>query len=111
MQAPSQDLITQFTEDAFANEDRVCQRTTCKASIKKGEPCHYVATYDPTQLGKFICGACYGWYKNKPATTTHVQNTNGTSNLFHPSSFQLKTLHVPVPDPRSICQSISAAQS
>ncbi|KIM69880.1 hypothetical protein SCLCIDRAFT_102259 [Scleroderma citrinum Foug A] len=97
MQPPSQDLITQFTEDTFAKEDRVCQRTRCQASIQKGEPCHYVAVYDPTQPGRFVCGECYKWYKNKPATTARVLNTNSTS--------------MPVPDPHSIHQSISAAQS
>ena len=69
MQASSQDLVMQFTEDAFAKDDRVCQRSKCKVLIRKGEPCHYVAAYNPAQPSKFVCAECYGWYKNKPATT------------------------------------------
>ena len=89
MQPPSQDLITQFTEDAFAKADMVCQWTRCQASIQKGEPCHYVAAYDPTQPGRFVCRECYKWYKNKPATTARAQNTNSTSSLVF-QGFQLK---------------------
>ena len=72
MQASSQDLVTQFTEDAFAKDDRVCQRSKCKVLIWKGEPCHYVAAYNLTQPGKFVCAECYGWYKNKPVTTARA---------------------------------------
>ncbi|KAI5988557.1 hypothetical protein EDD15DRAFT_2371224 [Pisolithus albus] len=90
MQAPVEDLVTQFTDDAFAKEDRVCQRTRCQALIRKGDPCHYVAAYDPAQPGRFVCAACYGWYRNKPATTARVNA---------------------LPDPQYIRQSVSAAQS
>jgi len=85
MQASGEDLVTQFTEDAFAKDDRVCQRSRCQASIRKGDPCHYVAAYDPSQPGKFVCGKCYSWYKNKPATTTvRAQHTKGTYLLLVP---------------------------
>ncbi|KAI6004803.1 hypothetical protein EDD15DRAFT_2359683 [Pisolithus albus] len=93
MQTRADDLFTQFTEDAFAKEDRVCQRSKCQAQIRKGEPCYYVAAYDPAQPGKFVCETCYGWYRNKPATTARAQNTRM------------------LPDPKYIRQSISAAQS
>ncbi|KAL4067086.1 hypothetical protein V8B97DRAFT_1919298 [Scleroderma yunnanense] len=71
-----EDLVTQFTEDAFTKEDHVCQQSKCQVPIQKGNPCHYIAAYNPAQPSKFVCGACYQWYKNKPATTAHAQNTN-----------------------------------
>ena len=79
MQAPSHDLVTQFTEDAFAKEDRVCQRSKCKALIRRGDPCHYVAAYNPAQPGKFVCVECFRWYQNKPATTARAHHTQGIS--------------------------------
>ena len=81
MQASTQDLVTQFTEDAFAKEDRVCQRSKCKILIRKGDPCYYVAALDPAQPGKFVCAECYRWYKVKPSTmtTAQVSHTKGIS--------------------------------
>ncbi|KAL4065804.1 hypothetical protein V8B97DRAFT_2025593 [Scleroderma yunnanense] len=38
MQAPSEELVTQFTEDTFAKEDRVCQWSWCQALIHRGDP-------------------------------------------------------------------------
>ena len=83
MQASSsQDLVTQFTEDAFAQEDRVCQRSSCQALIRKGGPCHYVSAYDPAQPGRFVCGECYAWYQKKPATTARrADHTKGNPTL------------------------------
>ena len=49
MQGPTPGLVTQFMEDVFATEDRFCQRSRCQALIQKGESCHYVVAYDPTQ--------------------------------------------------------------
>ncbi|KAG2136840.1 hypothetical protein BD769DRAFT_1664377 [Suillus cothurnatus] len=40
----SHELVSQFTEDTFANEDRICERSACAAKIWKGEPCFYIAT-------------------------------------------------------------------
>ncbi|KAI5985225.1 hypothetical protein F5J12DRAFT_787428 [Pisolithus orientalis] len=76
MQASVSNLVTQFTEDAFTKEDRICQWSWCQALICKGEPCLYVATYDPAQPSKFVCEVCHRWYKNKPATIAWAQNTN-----------------------------------
>ncbi|KAI5997270.1 hypothetical protein F5J12DRAFT_785209 [Pisolithus orientalis] len=93
MQASVSNLITQFTEDVFTKEDRICQQSWCQALICKGKPCLYVVSYDPAQPGKFICEVCHRWYKNKPATIAWAQNTNA------------------LPDPQYIHQSISTAQS
>ncbi|KAI6142100.1 hypothetical protein BKA82DRAFT_4438534 [Pisolithus tinctorius] len=92
MQVSVSNLITQFTEDVFTKEDRICQQSRCQALIRKGEPCLYIATYDPAQPSKFICEVCHRWYKNKPATIAWAQNTNA------------------LPNPWYIHQSISAAQ-
>ncbi|KAI6005573.1 hypothetical protein EDD15DRAFT_2358723 [Pisolithus albus] len=90
MQASSQDLVTQFTEDARAGADRVCNRSKCQKLIRKGDPCHYVALYNPAQPGKYVCDDCYKWYKSKPATTVRARA---------------------LPNPQVIRQSISAAHS
>ncbi|KAL4064826.1 hypothetical protein V8B97DRAFT_2025927 [Scleroderma yunnanense] len=84
MQMSDKNIVTQFTEDIFAREDRICQQSRCQAPIQKGDPCHYVAAYDPAQPGKFVCGACY-----------RLQNTN---------------MSLVLPDPQSIHQSVSAVQ-
>ena len=109
MQASAPDIVMQFTEDTFAREDRVCQWSRCQAPIRKGDPCRYVAAYDPAQPGKFVCGACYRWYKNKPATTVRAQNMNGVCpNLIYKTQINISSV---LPDPQSIRQCISAAQS
>ena len=110
MQASNQDIVMQFTEDAFAWEDRVCQWSSCQVPIRKGDPCHYVAAYDPTQPGKFVCGACYRWYKNKPATTIQqAQNTNGAfPDLICQTQINISSV---LPDPQAIRWCISAAQN
>ncbi|KAG1735511.1 hypothetical protein EDB19DRAFT_1830189 [Suillus lakei] len=64
----SLEVFTQFTEDAIAQEDRVCQRPSCATKIRKGEPCHYIATVVHGQPGWFVCGACYQCYQRKAAT-------------------------------------------
>ncbi|KAL4064535.1 hypothetical protein J3A83DRAFT_4191255 [Scleroderma citrinum] len=55
MQASTPELITEFTEDAFAQEDRICKQSKCQGHIWKGDPCHYIATYNTFQPGKFHC--------------------------------------------------------
>ncbi|KAG1780220.1 hypothetical protein EV702DRAFT_1043073 [Suillus placidus] len=44
------ELLAQYTEDAYAKEDRICDRPSCMANIRTGEPCFYVATIEPGQL-------------------------------------------------------------
>jgi hypothetical protein len=62
------ELVSQFTEDAFAQEDRTCERPACGSKILKGEPCHYVATVDPGNPGRHVCASCYARYEKKAAT-------------------------------------------
>ncbi|KAG0706908.1 hypothetical protein DFH29DRAFT_995495 [Suillus ampliporus] len=65
----SYELVSQFTEDAFAHEDRICERSACAAKIRKGEPCFYIATIVIGQRGHFVCGACHRHYEGKRATS------------------------------------------
>jgi hypothetical protein len=88
----SHELVTQFTEDAFANEDRICQRPSCATKIRKGEPCFYIATIIQGQPGRFVCGACHQRYQRKAATGVR------------PSTGGL------LPDPQRIRQSVNAGQ-
>ncbi|KAG1869085.1 hypothetical protein C8R48DRAFT_671101 [Suillus tomentosus] len=74
------ELVSQFTEDAIAKEDRICGRPACGSIILKGAPYHYIATIVPSQPGRFVCRA------------------------FCPSSAQS------LPDPNVIWQSVNAAQ-
>jgi hypothetical protein len=92
----SLEVFTQFTEDAIAQEDRVCQRPSCAAKIRKGEPCHYIATVVHGQPGRFVCGACYQRYQRKAATGVR------------PSGVRLAGRHSP--DLQDIRQSVNAAQ-
>ncbi|KAF8834423.1 hypothetical protein BDN67DRAFT_985328 [Paxillus ammoniavirescens] len=94
-------LITQFTEDVFAKEDRVCQRLSCQVRIQMGEPCHYVMGHDVTQPGKYMCGTCFLWYWHKPATAVRRQNM-GTTNALPITA---------LPDPKIVHQSVSDSQS
>ncbi|KAG2158617.1 uncharacterized protein EDB93DRAFT_1100274 [Suillus bovinus] len=52
---PEFELISQFTEDVFAAEDRVCECPVCRARIAKGDPCFYVGTVDPGKPGRYVC--------------------------------------------------------
>ncbi|KAG1721251.1 hypothetical protein EDB19DRAFT_1835594 [Suillus lakei] len=92
----SLEVFTQFTEDAIAQEDRVCQRPSCAAKIRKGEPCHYIATVVHGQPGQFVCGACYQRYQRKAATGVR------------PSGVRLAGRHSP--GLQNIRQSVNAAQ-
>ncbi|KAH0827416.1 hypothetical protein J3R83DRAFT_4074 [Lanmaoa asiatica] len=47
MQARASQLITQFTEDARATEDRICEREECELKdrkILKGLPIYYIGS-------------------------------------------------------------------
>lgn len=94
MASHNSELITQFTEDAFANEDRICQRPSCASKIHKGEPCFYIATIVHGQSGRFVCGACHRRYQGKVATGVRPTGTAGQ----------------PLPDPQRIRQSVNAGQ-
>ncbi|KAG1869626.1 hypothetical protein F4604DRAFT_1927030 [Suillus subluteus] len=65
----SHELVSQFTEDVFANEDHICECSTCAAKIRKGEPCFYIATIVVGQRGCFVCGPCHRHYQGKRATS------------------------------------------
>ncbi|KAG1902250.1 uncharacterized protein F5891DRAFT_1186832 [Suillus fuscotomentosus] len=84
------ELVSQFTEDAFAKDDRVCERPACSSKILKGDPCFYVATVDPGTPGRYVCGPCHRRYQGKLATTVRPC--------------------CELPDPHIIWQSVNAAQ-
>jgi hypothetical protein len=94
MASHDSELVTQFTEDAFANEDCICQRPSCASKIRKGEPCFYIATIIHGQPGRFVCGACHQRYQGKAATGVRPTGTVGR----------------PLPDPQHIRQSVNAGQ-
>ncbi|KAG1890173.1 hypothetical protein F4604DRAFT_1673643 [Suillus subluteus] len=59
------ELVSQFTEDAVAQEDCNCDRPACRKRILKNDPCHYVANMIPGQPGRFVCEACFVGYQRK----------------------------------------------
>ncbi|KAG2131696.1 uncharacterized protein EDB93DRAFT_1108020 [Suillus bovinus] len=91
------ELVSQFTEDAIAKEDRICGRPACGSVILKGAPYHYIATIVPSQPGRFVCRACYLRYAQKLLTSVRPSSVR-------PSSAQS------LPDPNVIRQSVNAAQ-
>ncbi|KAG2738583.1 hypothetical protein P692DRAFT_20758678, partial [Suillus brevipes Sb2] len=91
------ELLTQYTEDAYAKADRICDRPSCQATIRTGEPCFYIATIEPGQRGCYVCASCHSHYGKKRATS--VRPTGGRTSQYR----------IP-PDPRTIQQSVNAAQ-
>jgi hypothetical protein len=89
------ELVTQFTEDAVADQERTCQRPSCTTKIRKGDPCFYIATIVPGKAGRFVCGPCNGHYERKLAT--------GVRPTGRPAPD-------PYIDPHMIRQSVNAAQ-
>ncbi|KIK37537.1 hypothetical protein CY34DRAFT_15633 [Suillus luteus UH-Slu-Lm8-n1] len=65
----SYELASQFTEDVFAKEDLICERSACAAKILKGDPCFYIATIVVGQRGRFVCATCHRHYRGKAATS------------------------------------------
>ncbi|KAG1773283.1 hypothetical protein EV702DRAFT_583738 [Suillus placidus] len=75
-------LVSQFTEDVFAKEDLICERSACAARILKGDPCFYIATIVIGQRGRFVCAACHRHYQGKAATSMRptAQRPNPQAN-------------------------------
>ncbi|KAG1766766.1 hypothetical protein EDD22DRAFT_950345 [Suillus occidentalis] len=44
------ELVSQFTEDAYATVDQICEHPSCGIQIRAGEPCLCVATINPGQV-------------------------------------------------------------
>jgi len=63
------ELVSQFTEDAYAIQDCICERPACAAKILKGDPRFYIATIDANKQGRFVCGPCNLRYQKKAATS------------------------------------------
>ncbi|KAI6144577.1 hypothetical protein BKA82DRAFT_4016766 [Pisolithus tinctorius] len=65
MSSPNPVFLSQFTEDAIACEDCICECPACGAIIPKGAPRHYIATINVSKPGrwyihtdKIIAAAC-----------------------------------------------------
>ncbi|KAG2344991.1 hypothetical protein BDR05DRAFT_998601 [Suillus weaverae] len=102
------EIVSQFTEDAYAKEDHICDRPVCRAKIRKGDPCFYVATIEPGQPGRNVCAPCYSHYKKNPATS--VRPTRRAEQLRPFASAQGSINDRVTPDMRAIQQSVNAAQ-
>ncbi|KAG1908078.1 uncharacterized protein F5891DRAFT_1181105 [Suillus fuscotomentosus] len=76
------ELVSQYTEDAFAKEDWLCQHPACGANIAKGDPCFYVATIEHGKPGHYVCGPCHECYQKKAATSVRpaVRPTPGSAS-------------------------------
>ena len=72
------EVSSQFTEDAFTKKDHFCERPKCGALIRQGEPEFYIATIEPGQRGRIVCGKCNLHYLQKPSTT--VRRTGACIN-------------------------------
>lgn len=70
------ELVSQYTEDAFAKEARLCQRPACGANIAMGDPCFYVATIEHGKPGRYVCGPCHERYQRKAATSVRPAGKN-----------------------------------
>ncbi|KAG2134629.1 hypothetical protein BD769DRAFT_1665069 [Suillus cothurnatus] len=101
------EIISQFTEDAYAKEDHICDRPVCRAKIRKGEPCFYVATIEPGQPGRNVCASCHAHYKKNPATS--VRPTHRAEQLCLFTSAR-GSINDRAPDLCTIQQSVNAAQ-
>ena len=77
------ELVSQYTEDAFAKEDRLCQCPACGANIAKGDPCFYVATIEHGKPGRYVCGPCHERYQKKAATSVRPagKSSSGTMSI------------------------------
>ncbi|KAG1740962.1 hypothetical protein EDB19DRAFT_1974957 [Suillus lakei] len=108
---PEFELISQFTEDAFATEDRVCERPVCRARIAKGDPCFYVGTVDPGKPGRYVCGPCHAHYLRMPATSVRPTAVFAAASSRSASmSSAAPQLSHPFPDPHMIRKTVNAAQ-
>jgi hypothetical protein len=101
------EIISQFTEDAYAKEDRICDRPVCRAKIRKGEPCFYVATIEPGQPGHNVCASCHAHYKKNPATSVRPTHRAEQLRLF---TSAWGSINDRAPDLRTIQQLVNAAQ-
>ncbi|KAG9311681.1 hypothetical protein JVU11DRAFT_7918 [Chiua virens] len=86
-------LVSEFTRDPIAERDSVCQRTSCQASVRKGQPYIYIGTKGG-KPGRYVCAPCYRRYQVQPDTVTISRDA-----------------HAGGPDMNAIQRSISAAHS
>jgi hypothetical protein len=81
LMANPNNVVCQFTEDAFAAEDRICEWPSCRAEISKGQPCYYVHTIEPGKAGCYVCAACYAHYQTRSVMS--MKRPTGESIINH----------------------------
>ncbi|KIK31428.1 hypothetical protein CY34DRAFT_111373, partial [Suillus luteus UH-Slu-Lm8-n1] len=107
------ELVSQFTEDAVAQEDRICDRPACRRRIVKNDPCHYVANMILGQPGRFVCETCYVGYRQKISSSVRPSGQRAplTQSMQRPASQSMQRLGMSrLPDPQIIRQSVNDAQ-
>ncbi|KAG1852800.1 hypothetical protein DFJ58DRAFT_402804, partial [Suillus subalutaceus] len=107
------ELVSQFTEDAVAQEDHICDRPACRRRIVKNDPCHYVANMIVGQPGRFVCETCYVGYRQKISSSVRPSGQRAplTQSMQRPASQSMQRLGMSrLPDPQIICQSVNDAQ-
>ncbi|KAG1876491.1 hypothetical protein DFJ58DRAFT_865615 [Suillus subalutaceus] len=100
------ELVSQFTEDTVAQEDRNCDRPACRKCILKNDSCHYVANMIPGQPGRFVCEACFVGYQWKISSSVRPSARCAPLILSQSHSSTSRLL----PDPQIIQQSVNATQ-
>lgn len=103
------EVSSQFTEDAFAKQDRYCEWPKCGVLICQGEPQYYIATIKPGQQRRRVCSSCNLHYLRKPATTVHKTAAVQSDQVRTSSANNARTDYAR-PDPHKIQQSVNAAQ-
>ncbi|KAG1890317.1 hypothetical protein F4604DRAFT_1914864 [Suillus subluteus] len=100
------ELVSQFTEDAVAKEDRDCKRLACRWRIFKNDPCHYIANMIPGQPGRLVRATIILTDHNvKVGHLTAVRHVPLTQSMQRPPGMSR-----PLLDPSIIRQSVNDAQ-
>ncbi|KAG9308116.1 hypothetical protein JVU11DRAFT_12516 [Chiua virens] len=89
------ELIAQFTKTA--QENYVCDRPSCRATIPQGSPYFPISTFNSTKPGRNVCLRCFERYQKMPDTQIRSRS--------------FESGQVPSPDPAVIHKAISASQS
>ncbi|KAI6152554.1 hypothetical protein BKA82DRAFT_4351868 [Pisolithus tinctorius] len=90
---PSSHLVTQFSEDAYAQVARLCQRPSCTVVINPGEPCHYVAPVDQTKPGSRTQASL----PSPQAIRQSVGAAQSRASINPPPVMAMANLHMPPP--------------
>ncbi|KAI6094249.1 hypothetical protein EDD16DRAFT_1522532 [Pisolithus croceorrhizus] len=104
MSRPELEIISQFTEDAVASQDMICQHPSCGKFIPKGDLCYYITTINPAKPGHLVCKSCLDWYSRKLSTTVRTRAPVEQSVAVNPPH----VVTLPTPPPRSLQSAIQS---